>query len=79
MTALSLLECVDLIAEIHGERPEVRFEPDRPGDLRYFICDIGRAREKLHWEPQILPRAGIERLLGWVKDHQEIFGPEEKR
>jgi len=39
-TAISLLECIDLLKDLNGKAPEVQFAPDRLGDLRYFICYI---------------------------------------
>ena len=76
-TMISLLECVDLIAEVTGQRPEVRFEEDRHGDLRYFVCDIRRAQRELGWEPEIEPREGVGRLLDWIKENERIFRGEE--
>lgn len=77
-TAISLLECIDLIEEILGERPEVKFAPDRHGDLRYFICDINRAQRELGWQPQIKPRTGIEKLIDWIKENSDLFAEQEK-
>ncbi len=72
-TAISLLECIDIIEEINNEKPDVKFEPDRHGDLRYFICDISKARKNLHWEPEILPGEGIEKLINWIKENRRLF------
>ena len=72
-TAISLLECIDIIEEINKEKPDVKFEPDRHGDLRYFICDISKAQKNLNWQPEILPREGIERLIDWIKENIHLF------
>jgi CDP-paratose 2-epimerase len=72
-TAISLLECIDILEEIIGKRPEVKFEPDRLGDLRYFICDITKAKKNLNWEPQVMPREGIGRLMDWISENIKIF------
>jgi len=73
MTAISLLECIDILAEINGEMPVVKFEPDRYGDLRYFVCDTAKAKSNLNWLPNIMPREGIEKLVKWVKENSRIF------
>jgi len=73
-TVLSLLECIDILEEINGVKPEVKFSPDRHGDLRYFVCDITKAKRELGWSPQIMPREGIEKLIQWINDNREIFG-----
>ncbi len=72
-TAISLLDCIDILEDINGGRPEVRFESDRHGDLRYFICDISKAQENLHWSPEVNPRGGIERLVTWIREHRSVF------
>lgn len=72
-TTLSLLECIDTITELNGNAPEVQFQPDRHGDLRYFVCNIEKARKALDWAPQIKPKEGIQRLLNWVKDNHDVF------
>jgi CDP-paratose 2-epimerase len=72
-TAISLLDCIDILEAIHGVRPQVKFAPDRHGDLRYFICDLTKAQTQLHWSPEVLPREGIERLVTWIRDNPSIF------
>ena len=72
-TAISLLDCIDIIEKINGFRPKVQFAPDRHGDLRYFICDISKAQKELGWSPRIMPEEGIERLISWIKDNKAIF------
>lgn len=72
-TAISLLECIDMLEDLLGERPEVTFAADRQGDLRYFICDITKAKKNLKWSPNVMPREGIARLVAWIKDNRDIF------
>lgn len=72
--AISLLECIELIKELVDRDVEVRFEDDRYGDLRYFVCDIGRASRLLGWKPVIAPRQGVERLITWIGENQGLFG-----
>jgi len=72
-TAISLLECIDILEEILGKRTEVKFEADRHGDLRYFICDIAKAKKNLNWEPLVMPREGIGKLMDWIQQNIKIF------
>ena len=71
--AISLLECIDVIGEILGVKPEVQFGEGRHGDLRYFICDCAKARGELGWEAKIPPREGVKRLMDWIVENKEIF------
>ena len=72
-TSISLLQCIDILAELTGRRPDVRFAPDRHGDLRYFICDTAKAERELGFKAAILPKEGIKMLADWVQDNREIF------
>ena len=71
--AISLLECIRLIDQITGRPSEITFGPDRPGDLRYFVCDIGKATTHLGWRPQVRPDQGVAALAEWVQTHHDLF------
>jgi CDP-paratose 2-epimerase len=51
----------------------VRFEPSRFGDLRYFVCDIAKARQGFGWSPQVKPAEGVPRLLEWIQGNRDLF------
>ncbi|MBI5744657.1 MAG: GDP-mannose 4,6-dehydratase [Elusimicrobia bacterium] len=72
-TAISLLNCVDIIAKLEGRKPRVDLAADRHGDLRYFICDASKAEKDLGWKAKVLPEEGIGRLLGWIRDNKTVF------
>jgi len=72
-TAISLLECIELLKEILGKEIKVNFCPDRMGDLRYFICDTKKAQNSLGWQAKTLPREGITNLVNWIKDNIQLF------
>lgn len=72
--AISLLECVALIERLSGRRTDVRFLAPRAGDLRYFVCDVARARQAFGWEPRVLPEEGVARLLEWIEGNRSLFG-----
>ncbi len=69
---ISLLECIQLIGEILGCKQELIFEKERPGDMRYFVCDISEAR-KFGFNPTILPKEGVTRLLNWIRANKSVF------
>lgn len=71
--SLSLIECVELISDILGARPQVRFEDVRPGDLYYFICDTKKAEKELKWKYKVSPKEGIKKLIEWVKKEEKLF------
>lgn len=69
---ISLLECISLIGEILGKKQEILFEVERPGDMRYFICDTREAR-KFGFNPTILPKEGVTKLIRWIEENKDVF------
>jgi CDP-paratose 2-epimerase len=71
--AISLLECIELIDATTGRKSDVRFEPARFGDLKYFVCDSGKARRAFGFGPEVLPQEGVPRLIDWIRDNRPLF------
>ena len=59
---LSLLELVDLLEELHGTRPALRFADERPGDQRWYVSDWSRLHTATGWTPRIGPVEGVGAL-----------------
>lgn len=72
-TAISLLQCVEILEKINGKRSEVKFADDRYGDLRYFISDTGKAKKNLGWKAKTMPEDGIGMLLHWIEENRRLF------
>src|SRR3712207_381116 len=64
--AVSLLELLDLIGEMLGQRPAVEFDGWRPGDQRYYVSDTTRFEHATGWRPAVGVREGIDQLLRWL-------------
>jgi CDP-paratose 2-epimerase len=62
----SLLELLALIAEIHGQKPVIRFAAWRPGDQKYYASDIQRFSTATGWVPQVRVRQGVAALYTWL-------------
>ena len=65
---ISLLELVDLIGDLLGERPVHAFEPWRTADQRYYVSDTSKLQAATGWAPRVRVREGIERLAAWLAD-----------
>jgi CDP-paratose 2-epimerase len=65
--AVSLLELLDLIAELRGERPEVRFSGWRPGDQPWYVSDIRAIAKAIGWQPRVTLRNGLLTLERWLE------------
>jgi CDP-paratose 2-epimerase len=62
----SLLELLALIAEIHGQKPVIRFAAWRPGDQKYYASDIQRFSTATGWVPQVRVQQGVAALYAWL-------------
>jgi CDP-paratose 2-epimerase len=62
----SLLELVELIAELTGRPPALRFARERQGDQRYYVSDTSAFRAATGWHPDIGVGEGVEELYRWL-------------
>jgi CDP-paratose 2-epimerase len=80
---LSLLELLDIIEELAGEKPDVSFAPARPGDQRYYVSDIRRFGAETGWMPRTDVRQGLGELYLWLslpyEKRRTSFAPAETR
>jgi CDP-paratose 2-epimerase len=67
---LSLLELLEQIEALHGERPLVSFAETRPGDQRFYVSDIRAFMAATGWTPTVDVQQGIERLGGWLLEQK---------
>ncbi len=66
----SLLELLDLIGDLHGTHPEVRFEDWRPADQQYYVSDTRKFTNATGWFARTEMRCGVEKLYHWLRESQ---------
>jgi CDP-paratose 2-epimerase len=66
--AVSLLEVLELLAELNGDAVRMHFDGERAGDQRYYVADSGRFRAATGWQPTIGAQEGVERLVAWLAE-----------
>jgi CDP-paratose 2-epimerase len=64
--SVSLLEVVDLLEELTGERPSLYFDSERVGDQRYYVSDTRAFRSKTGWSADTSVREGLRELHLWL-------------
>ena len=72
-TKISLLQAIGIIEKISENHSIIKYKEDRLGDLRYFVCDISKAKASFGWEPKILPNEGILKLYEWAVQNKKLF------
>lgn len=63
----SLLELLDLIETITGERPVHTIEPWRMADQRYYVSDTRKFSAATGWRPRTSVSVGVARLAVWLE------------
>ncbi|HYC45997.1 MAG TPA: SDR family NAD(P)-dependent oxidoreductase [Burkholderiales bacterium] len=67
---ISLLDLLDRIEELRGERPRTHFAEWRTGDQRYYVSDTRAFGQATGWKPKVRASDGIRRLHEWLTDHR---------
>lgn len=66
--SVTLLAILDHLSHLSGRSMTPRFEPTRPGDIRYSHADIAMARAALDYSPTVRWDEGLERTLDWYQN-----------
>jgi CDP-paratose 2-epimerase len=74
--SISLLELLDLLAEVHGGDLSVRFEEWRAADQRYYVADTSKFSGLTGWQPRVPVHEGVRRLYEWVRTGDDQFSTE---
>jgi len=77
--SISLLELLDLLAELHGGDVSVRFENWRAADQRYYVADTSKFSGLTGWAPRVPVHEGVRRLYEWIRTGEEQFSAEHVR
>jgi nucleoside-diphosphate-sugar epimerase len=64
---VTLLQVLDLLADIFGRRIPPHHEPARKGDIKHSLADIGAARQGLGYEPRVKFAEGLRRTVEWYR------------
>ena len=72
----SLLELMDLIAEIDGQRPEIEWGDWRPGDQRYYVSDTSKFSRATGWRARTSIEDGVRQLHEWLRETRVRHQPE---
>jgi len=75
---VSLLELLRIIAQLHGQKPDVKFDDWRPADQQYYVSDTRKFCNTTGWRPRVGVADGIARLYEWLQETRFASRPEER-
>jgi UDP-glucose 4-epimerase len=67
-SAITINRLVELLREVSGIDPVVRYGPPRPGDVRDSLADVSAARAAFGYEPSVEIGAGLEEYVAWAQE-----------
>jgi len=73
---ISLIELLELIGRLHGDKPAVRLKDWRPGDQRYYVSDTRKFKAATGWAPKVNVQEGVERLMHWLLESRGLSVPQ---
>ncbi len=68
--ATTLLQAVDVIGTIVGNKIAPKHEPTRAGDIKHSLASIDKAKKLLGYQGRIKFAEGIERTVAWYRKSQ---------
>jgi UDP-glucose 4-epimerase len=64
---VTLNETFAVLKGLTGYRGEVKYGPERTGDVKHSLADIALARQHLKYEPIVAFEQGLERTVAWYR------------
>jgi CDP-paratose 2-epimerase len=77
--AASLLEVLDELSQRHGRTPQLRHEPWRTGDQKYYVSDTSSFTQHTGWRPQVRIQDGLSILYEWLSDESDRAAASERK
>jgi CDP-paratose 2-epimerase len=68
--SISLLELVDMITELRGEKPQVKFDDWRPADQQYYVSDTRKFSAATGWKALTSATEGVKSVYEWLKQNR---------
>lgn len=69
----SLLELISDLEKILNKKIKFSFANPRPGDQKYYVSSISKAKKELGWQPLVNKKEGILKLCSWVQENKDLF------
>jgi len=71
--AVSILESLELLEQILGQKIQRDFADWRPGDQRIFVACNEAAERRLGWQPEVDVHRGLQALVEWIRPNLELI------
>jgi CDP-paratose 2-epimerase len=66
---VSLLELIEMINIVSGEKPEVKLEEWRSSDQKYYVSNFDKFKAATGWTPAVSTMEGVSKLNEWLLEN----------
>ncbi len=70
-TRVDLNETFQLLKKIIGYTGDVKYEPERAGDVKHSLADLSRIENHLAYKPKVSFEEGLRRTVEWYRGQQK--------
>src|SRR3954469_18719107 len=70
-TRIDLNETFQLLKKIIGFKGEVKYGPERAGDVKHSLADLSRTEKCLGYKPKVNFEEGLRRTVDWYRGQQK--------
>jgi UDP-glucose 4-epimerase len=70
-TRVDLNETFDLLKKITGYKGEVKYGPDRSGDVKHSLADLSRTEKALGYKPLVSFEEGLRKTVDWYRGQEK--------
>ena len=68
---VDLNEIFQLLKKIIGFKGDVKYGPDRAGDVKHSLADLSRTEKYLGYKPKVNFEEGLRRTVEWYRGQQK--------
>ncbi|MDD2709498.1 MAG: GDP-mannose 4,6-dehydratase [Verrucomicrobiae bacterium] len=69
---IQMRDLIQLLEQTMGVKAQIERLPDQPGDVPHTFADISKAQRILGYNPKTKVRAGVPKLIQWLKENGRI-------
>ena len=66
---IDLYQTFQILKKLTGYTGEVKYGPDRAGDVKHSLADISLAEQCLGYKPLVDFEEGLSRTIEWYRSH----------
>jgi nucleoside-diphosphate-sugar epimerase len=71
---IDLNETFNMLKKITGYKGDVKYGPERAGDVKHSLADISKAEKHLGYRPSVYFEEGLKKTVEWYRTQMKLTG-----